>query len=125
MQTCKLNYHYYSYSIVSKLHIHKYILHFLLSVIHYDGVLILYLFNQLRIVIYPAGQKFREVFQLKRGSYSDLPASKISEMMHSSSLDVSSSRILPKIIELCYPAIWYPCLNCINLLTECTDAVTY
>ena len=79
----------------------------------------------MRIVIYPAGQKFREVFQLKRGSYSDLPASKISEMMHSSSLDVSSSRILPKIVELCYPAIWYPCLNNSNLLTECTDAVTY
>lgn len=35
------------------------------------------------------GQKFREVFQLKKGSYSDLPAAKISEMMHSNSLDVS------------------------------------
>ncbi|CAD6333170.1 unnamed protein product [Miscanthus lutarioriparius] len=34
-----------------------------------------------------SGQKFREVFQLKRGSYSDLPAAKISEMMHSNSLD--------------------------------------
>ena len=55
--------------------------------------------------MYPAGQQFREVFQLKRGSYSDLPAAKISEMMHSNSLDVSSSRILPKVVELCYPAI--------------------
>jgi hypothetical protein len=40
-------------------------------------------------VLHVAGQKFREVFQLKRGSYSDLPAAKISEMMHSNSLDVS------------------------------------
>ena len=39
--------------------------------------------------MYPAGQKFREVFQLRRGSYSDFPAAKISEMMHSKSLDVS------------------------------------
>jgi kinesin family protein C2/C3 len=58
------------------------------------------MFNLLLIVVYPAGQKFREVFQLKRGSYSDLAASKISEMMHSSSLDVSYSRILSKVIKL-------------------------
>ena len=40
-------------------------------------------------VLHITGQKFREVFQLKKGSYSDLPAAKISEMMHSNSLDVS------------------------------------
>ncbi|KAL5564750.1 hypothetical protein UlMin_027914, partial [Ulmus minor] len=33
------------------------------------------------------GHKFHEVFQLKQGRYSDLPASKISEMMKSNSLD--------------------------------------
>jgi hypothetical protein len=68
-------------------------------------VQISYLFNLWEIVIYPAGQKVREVFQLKRGSYSDLTAAKISEMMHSNSLDVSSSRILPKVVELCYTAL--------------------
>ncbi|GJN14976.1 hypothetical protein PR202_gb01859 [Eleusine coracana subsp. coracana] len=41
----------------------------------------------------PTGQKFREVFQLRRGSYSDLPAAKISEMMHSSSLDEEKLKI--------------------------------
>jgi kinesin family protein C2/C3 len=35
------------------------------------------------------GRKLREIFQLKRGSYADLPAAKISEMMHSNSLDVT------------------------------------
>ena len=34
------------------------------------------------------GHKFHEVFQMKQGRY-DLQASKISEMMKSSSLDVS------------------------------------
>ncbi|KAG7017611.1 Kinesin-like protein KIN-14P, partial [Cucurbita argyrosperma subsp. argyrosperma] len=37
------------------------------------------------------GHKFHEVFQLKQGRYADLPAAKISEMMKSNSLDVSSS----------------------------------
>lgn len=36
-----------------------------------------------------AGHKFHEVFQLKHGRYSDLPAAMISEMMKSNSLDVS------------------------------------
>ncbi|XP_062181260.1 kinesin-like protein KIN-14K isoform X2 [Phragmites australis] len=40
------------------------------------------------------GQKFREVFQLKRGSYSDLPAGKISEMMHSNSLDAPTQSLV-------------------------------
>jgi len=75
--------------------------------------------------MYPAGQQFREVFQLKRGSYSDLPAAKISEMMHSNSLDVSSSRILPKVVELCYPAILCPSRNISNLLAECIHTVAY
>ncbi|CAN6714314.1 unnamed protein product [Malus baccata var. baccata] len=35
------------------------------------------------------GHKFHEVFQLKQGSYADLPAAKISEMMKPNSLDVS------------------------------------
>jgi hypothetical protein len=81
-------------------HPHYCVLHFVSSLIHYEEMLILYMFNLLLIVVYPAGQKFREVFQLKRGSYSDLAASKISEMMHSSSLDVSYSRILSKVIKL-------------------------
>lgn len=37
-----------------------------------------------------AGHNFHEVFQLRQGGYSDLPCSKISEMMKSTSLDVSS-----------------------------------
>lgn len=35
-----------------------------------------------------AGHKFHEVFQMKHGGYSDLPAAKISELMKSNSLDV-------------------------------------
>ncbi|KAG8050953.1 hypothetical protein GUJ93_ZPchr0009g1235 [Zizania palustris] len=34
-----------------------------------------------------SGQKVNEVFQYKHGSYTDLPAAKISEMLHSNSLD--------------------------------------
>ncbi|KAF8715757.1 hypothetical protein HU200_026705 [Digitaria exilis] len=46
-----------------------------------------------------SGQKFREVFQLKRGSYSDLPASKISEMMHSKSLDNAPTQSLISVVN--------------------------
>ncbi|XP_072963056.1 kinesin-like protein KIN-14K [Typha angustifolia] len=46
-----------------------------------------------------SGQKFREVFQLKRGSYSDLPAAKISEMMHSNSLDNAPTQSLLSVIN--------------------------
>ncbi|OQU78322.1 hypothetical protein SORBI_3009G202801, partial [Sorghum bicolor] len=46
-----------------------------------------------------SGQKFREVFQLKRGSYSDLPAAKISEMMHSNSLDNASTQSLISVVN--------------------------
>lgn len=110
MQTWKLNYH-YCFNIVFKLPDSQYddILHFVSSVLQYDGCW--FYICLINWGIYHAGQKFREVFQLKRGSYSDLPASKISEMMHSKSLDVSSTRILPKVIELCYLAIWYPVLT--------------
>lgn len=41
-------------------------------------------------LIYQVGNKFHEVFQIKPRSYADLPAAKISEMMKSNSLDVSS-----------------------------------
>ncbi|XP_057415829.1 kinesin-like protein KIN-14C isoform X3 [Lotus japonicus] len=38
-------------------------------------------------LIHYAGHKFHEVFQIKPGSFADLPAAKISEMMKSNSLD--------------------------------------
>lgn len=77
--------------------------------------------------MYPAGQKFREIFQLKRGSYADLPAAKISEMMHSNSLDVTSSlspRMLLKFVKLFYLVIWCPFPNSNYIITECTNSVT-
>ncbi|KAL6618911.1 hypothetical protein ACP70R_034050 [Stipagrostis hirtigluma subsp. patula] len=46
-----------------------------------------------------SGQKFREVFQLKRGSYSDLPDVKISEMMHSNSLDNATTQSLITVVN--------------------------
>ncbi|KAL6609625.1 hypothetical protein ACP70R_039594 [Stipagrostis hirtigluma subsp. patula] len=46
-----------------------------------------------------SGQKFREVFQLKRGSYSDLPDVKISEMMHSNSLDNAPTQSLITVVN--------------------------
>ncbi|XP_020105666.1 kinesin-like protein KIN-14C isoform X2 [Ananas comosus] len=46
-----------------------------------------------------SGSKFREVFQIKRGSYSDLPAAKISEMMHSNSLDNAPTRSLLSVVN--------------------------
>uniref|UniRef100_A0A0A9CGW9 Kinesin motor domain-containing protein n=1 Tax=Arundo donax TaxID=35708 RepID=A0A0A9CGW9_ARUDO len=46
-----------------------------------------------------SGQKFREVFHLKRGSYSDLPAAKISEMMHSNSLDNAPTQSLISVVN--------------------------
>lgn len=39
--------------------------------------------------LHHVGHKFHEVFQLKQGLYADLPATKISEMMKSNSLDVT------------------------------------
>ncbi|CAL5078088.1 unnamed protein product [Urochloa decumbens] len=46
-----------------------------------------------------SGQKFHEVFQLKPGSYSDLAASKISEMLHSSSLDNAPTQSLISVVN--------------------------
>ncbi|WVZ99310.1 hypothetical protein U9M48_044633 [Paspalum notatum var. saurae] len=46
-----------------------------------------------------SGQKFREVFHLKRGSYSDLPAAKISEMMHCNSLDNAPTQSLISVVN--------------------------
>lgn len=46
-----------------------------------------------------SGQKFREIFQLKRGSYADLPAAKISEMMHSNSLDNAPTQSLLSVVN--------------------------
>ncbi|AQK94929.1 kinesin-related protein3 [Zea mays] len=46
-----------------------------------------------------SGQKVREVFQLKRGSYSDLTAAKISEMMHSNSLDNAPTQSLISVVN--------------------------
>ncbi|VAH09428.1 unnamed protein product [Triticum turgidum subsp. durum] len=45
------------------------------------------------------GKKLREIFQLKRGSYADLPAAKISEMMHSNSLDNAPTQSLLTVIN--------------------------
>ncbi|XP_058075660.1 kinesin-like protein KIN-14C [Magnolia sinica] len=45
------------------------------------------------------GQKFHEVFQLKQGCYSDLPADKISEMMKLNSLDNASTQTLLNIVN--------------------------
>ncbi|KAL6584309.1 Kinesin-like protein KIN-14P [Orobanche minor] len=45
------------------------------------------------------GHKFHEVFQLKQGSYTDLPAAKISEMMKSNSLDNASTQSLLSVVK--------------------------
>ncbi|KAM0887779.1 hypothetical protein ACQ4PT_028774 [Festuca glaucescens] len=45
------------------------------------------------------GQKLREIFQLKRGSYADLPAARISEMMHSNSLDNAPTQSLLTVVN--------------------------
>ncbi|KAL6518196.1 hypothetical protein OROMI_033897 [Orobanche minor] len=46
-----------------------------------------------------AGHKFHEVFQLKQGSYTDLPAAKISEMMKSNSLDDAPTQSLLSVVN--------------------------
>ncbi|CAI9113576.1 OLC1v1014205C1 [Oldenlandia corymbosa var. corymbosa] len=45
------------------------------------------------------GHKFHEVFQLKNGRYADLPASKISEMMKSNSLDNAPTQSLLSVVN--------------------------
>lgn len=72
----------------------------------------------------PAGHKFREVFQLRRGSYSDLPAAKISEMMHSSSLDVSPHSVFLKIIDF-FCLLFGVVILTVAMFSECTNSVTY
>ncbi|KAL6518245.1 hypothetical protein OROMI_033946 [Orobanche minor] len=46
-----------------------------------------------------ASHKFHEVFQLKQGSYTDLPAAKISEMMKSNSLDNAPTQSLLSVVN--------------------------
>lgn len=67
-------------------------------------------------LIHHVGHKFHEVFQLKQGSYADLPAAKISEMMKSNSLDVSLT-ILHFPIEL----IFHVCLSFTIYLISCVQ----
>lgn len=45
------------------------------------------------------GLKFHEVFQLKQGRYTDLPAAKISEMMKSNSLDNAPTQSLLSVVN--------------------------
>ncbi|KAG8379354.1 hypothetical protein BUALT_Bualt07G0079600 [Buddleja alternifolia] len=45
------------------------------------------------------GNKFHQVFQLKQGSFADIPASKISEMMKSTSLDNAPTQSLLSVVN--------------------------
>ncbi|CAO1945946.1 unnamed protein product [Urochloa humidicola] len=54
--------------------------------------------SQQRSILH-SGQKVHDAFQLKRGSYTDLPAAKISEMMHSSSLDNAPTQSLLRVVN--------------------------
>ncbi|RCV27310.1 hypothetical protein SETIT_5G314600v2 [Setaria italica] len=54
--------------------------------------------SQQRSVLH-SGQKVHDAFQIKRGSYTDLPAAKISEMMHSSSLDNAPTQSLLRVVN--------------------------
>ncbi|XP_021292325.1 kinesin-like protein KIN-14K isoform X4 [Herrania umbratica] len=50
-------------------------------------------------VLHHVGHKFHEVFQLKQGRYADLPATKISEMMKSNSLDNAPTQSLLSVVN--------------------------
>ncbi|CAL0313841.1 unnamed protein product [Lupinus luteus] len=50
-------------------------------------------------LMHHVGHKFHEVFQLKPGSYTDLPAAKISEMMKSVSLDNAPTQSLLSVVN--------------------------
>ncbi|KAD6795756.1 hypothetical protein E3N88_06652 [Mikania micrantha] len=50
-------------------------------------------------LMHHAGHKFHEVFQMKHGGYSDLPAAKISEMMKSNSLDIAPTQSLLSMVN--------------------------
>ncbi|PWZ12016.1 Kinesin-like protein KIN-14K [Zea mays] len=64
--------------------------------------------SQQRSILH-SGQKVHDAFQLKRGSYTDLPAAKVSEMMHPRSLDVTSlaSHHIIALFSLHVPSINY------------------
>ncbi|XVF53918.1 hypothetical protein PTKIN_Ptkin05aG0138400 [Pterospermum kingtungense] len=49
--------------------------------------------------LHHVGHKFHEVFQLKQGRYADLPATKISEMMKSNSLDNAPTQSLLSVVN--------------------------
>ncbi|KAJ4713391.1 Kinesin-like protein [Melia azedarach] len=50
-------------------------------------------------LLHHVGHKFHEVFQLKQGCYSELPAAKISEMMKSTSLDNAPTQSLLSVVN--------------------------
>ncbi|KRH60337.1 hypothetical protein GLYMA_05G233900v4 [Glycine max] len=50
-------------------------------------------------LIHHVGHKFHEEFQLKPGSYADLPAAKISEMMKSNSIDNAPTQSLLSVVN--------------------------
>ncbi|KAK1307487.1 Kinesin-4 [Acorus calamus] len=50
-------------------------------------------------LLHHVGHKFHEVFQLKQGRYSDLPAAKLSEMMKSTSLDNAPTQSLLSVVN--------------------------
>ncbi|CAI9288987.1 unnamed protein product [Lactuca saligna] len=50
-------------------------------------------------MMHHAGHRFHEVFQMKHGDYSDIPAAKISELMKSNSLDIAPTQSLLSIVN--------------------------
>ncbi|KAG8055466.1 hypothetical protein GUJ93_ZPchr0001g31328 [Zizania palustris] len=46
-----------------------------------------------------SGQKVNEIFQYKHGSYTDLPAAKMSEILHSNSLDNAPTQSLLRVVN--------------------------
>ncbi|XP_015166970.1 kinesin-3-like isoform X3 [Solanum tuberosum] len=50
-------------------------------------------------LIHHVGHKFHEVFQLKQGSYTEIPAARISEMMRSNSLDIAPTQSLLSVVN--------------------------
>ncbi|AQL00659.1 kinesin-related protein16 [Zea mays] len=54
--------------------------------------------SQQRSILH-SGQKVHDAFQLKRGSYTDLPAAKVSEMMHPRSLDNAPTQSLLRVVN--------------------------
>ncbi|KAH0773407.1 hypothetical protein KY290_010544 [Solanum tuberosum] len=50
-------------------------------------------------LIHHVGHKFHEVFQLKQGSHTEIPAARISEMMRSNSLDIAPTQSLLSVVN--------------------------